>query len=110
MAGLQPIVLRLGQETVPLFFRKCLLEGSGHLERVAEIFGSFEDFDQTHVGGSLQQRDARFSGLRYGLAMGLERFFGIRLFGQHRAQDGLCESIVIAQAPFFVKQGIQFPG
>src|SRR5207302_4989507 len=48
-----------------------------------------------------------FRGLRYGLAVGLDRRFGIRLFGQHRTQHGLCESIMIAQAFTSVKQGMK---
>jgi hypothetical protein len=107
LAGHHSIVLRLGQENVPLFFRKFLHAGSGHLERFPEISGSFEDSGQAHVGRSLLQGYGRFRGLRYDLAVGLERRFGLRLFSQHRAQQGLCESIVIAQALTSVKQGMK---
>jgi len=107
LAGQHPIVLRLGQETVPLLVRKCLHTGSGYLERFTEISGSFEDSGQAHVGSSLLQRDARIGGLRYDLAVGLERRLRICLFGQYGAQQGLCESIVIAQALSFMKEGLK---
>jgi len=100
LAGQHPIVLRLGQETVPLLVGKCL-------ERFTEISGSFQDSGQARVGSSLLQRDARIGGLRYDLAVGLERRLRIRLFGQYGAQQGLCESIVIAQALSFMKEGLK---
>jgi len=107
LAGQHPIVLRLGQETVPLLVRKCLHTGSGYLERFTEVSGSFQDSGQARVGSSLLQRDARIGGLRYDLAVGLERRLRICLFGQYGAQQGLCESIVIAQALSFMKQGLK---
>src|SRR5207247_10240748 len=98
LAGQHPIVLRLGQETVPLLVRKCLHARSGYLERFTEISGSFQDSGQARVGSSLLQRDARIGGLRYDLAVGLERRRRIRLSVQYGALKGRHASNVISQA------------
>ncbi len=75
-AGLYPIVLRLGQDTLPVFFSECLQKRTGHVGGFLEVSGLFEEFQQSNVGSSLEKRVASFRNGRYGLQVGLTRRLG----------------------------------
>jgi hypothetical protein len=73
-------MLRLGQDTLPVFFSECLQKQAGKVCGFLEVSGSFEEVRQSDVACRLKKRVAASGGDSYGLQVGLTSRVGIGLF------------------------------